>query len=133
VFGWVLKGRAARRRRGRAAPGCRGCGICCDLYGHRLRATREDLERWNREGRADLLARVGEDQRIWCDPLTGEPLPDCPFLERTGPEEARCRIHETKPEVCRRYPTPAHGGRCVRGVKIDPEPEGSTRGPEEPE
>ncbi|RMG88019.1 MAG: YkgJ family cysteine cluster protein [Candidatus Dadabacteria bacterium] len=103
------------RRRLQPDAGCLRCGICCDLYGHRLRATDGDLERWNREGRADLLARVGPDQEIWYDPATGERLDDCPFLVRTGPEEARCRIHYTKPAVCRRYPTRAHRGRCVRG------------------
>ena len=109
-----------RKRRGRTAPhrGCLACGICCELYGHELRATGDDLERWNREGRADLLVRVAPDGRLWCDPQTGEILEDCPFLVRLGPDSARCRIHETKPELCRRYPTEVHGRRCVRGVKF---------------
>ena len=106
----------ARRRRAR---GCQACGVCCELYGNRLRATPGDLERWQREGRADLLARVGDRGAIWCDSVTGERLDDCPFLAREGPDRARCRIHATKPRICRDYPTAAHGRRCVRGIRFE--------------
>lgn len=88
------------------------------MYGHSLRAEPEDLERWQAEGRLDLLRRIGADGRIWKDPATGEPLEDCPFLRRTGPEAAQCRIHYTKPRMCRAYPTHAHGRRCLRGVQF---------------
>lgn len=111
--------RLGQRNRCRRQTGCRACGICCDFYGHALWATAEDLARWREEGRADLLGRVGERGEIWLDPATGERLGDCPFLQRTGPEAARCRIHHTKPALCLAYPTPAHAFRCVRGVYFD--------------
>ena len=89
------------------------------MYGHALRASEEDLVRWRAEGRYDLLLRVGKGGDLWLDPSTGEHLEDCPFLRRTGPDDARCRIHATKPELCRDYPTAAHGRRCVCGVRFD--------------
>jgi len=107
------------KRRRRRRSGCRACGICCEMYGHDLRAVAKDRERWRAEGRLDLLGFVGEGGVLWQDRVTGERLPDCPFLQRTGPEAARCRIHHTKPEVCRRYPTPVHGSRCLRGVRFE--------------
>lgn len=39
----------------------------------------------------------------------------CPFLVRTGPETAACSIHDVKPDICRDYPTLAHGKTCVSG------------------
>lgn len=112
---WLVKlsGSAGRQR------GCRACGICCELYGHALRASASDLARWQGEGRHDLLLRVGADRRLWCDPATGAHLEDCPFLRRSPRQAALCRIHSTKPELCRDYPTVAHRSRCVCGVRFD--------------
>ncbi len=106
------------KRRRRRTAGCRACGICCEIYGHDLRVAVEDLERWRAQGRLDLLGRVGEGGVLWCDPVTGERLVDCPYLRRTGDDEARCSIHGTKPHICRAYPTGAHGYRCVRGLRF---------------
>lgn len=66
-------------------------------------------------GREDLLVRVNRLGWIWTDPQTGKPEPRCPFLLRTGPDAAHCAIHEIKPDICRAYPTLAHGRRCLRG------------------
>ncbi len=96
--------------------GCRACGTCCELFGGNLRATPRDLQRWQGEGRLELLVRVGERGRLWKDPDTGSFLEECPFLIATGPDTAECWIHETKPAMCRDYPTLAHGRQCVRGI-----------------
>ncbi|MHB8766874.1 MAG: YkgJ family cysteine cluster protein [Deferrisomatales bacterium] len=98
-----------------AQPACRACGACCELFGGHLRATPGDLERWRAQGRDDLLGRVNRLGWLWVDPATGAPVSPCPFFQRTTPASARCQIHDTKPEMCRAYPTLAHGGRCVRG------------------
>lgn len=95
---------------------CRGCGRCCEAFGGHLQASKADLERWRKLGREDLLRRVSPIGWLWIDPATGEFEPSCPFLERTDPEHAFCAIHDIKPDVCRDYPTLAHGRRCLSGV-----------------
>jgi len=104
-------GRGAHRVLGRA--GCRSCGKCCELFGANLTATPGDVARWTREGRFELLARVSSMGHLWIDPATGTRLSRCPYLVRIAPGRARCRIHATKPQMCRDYPTLAHGKRCV--------------------
>lgn len=99
-----------------AAHGCLQCGRCCESFGGHLHASRADLERWRELGREDLLRRVTAIGWLWLDPETGEMEERCPFLERTGPDTARCAIHDVKPDICRDYPTLAHGRRCLRGV-----------------
>jgi Fe-S-cluster containining protein len=106
-------GDAARSMPERA---CLCCGRCCDLFGGHLNASKADLERWRTLGREDLLRRVSSIGWIWMSPETGRLEPACPFLERVGPDQARCTIHPIKPDICRSYPTLAHGRRCLRGV-----------------
>lgn len=112
---WLRRGRS---RRETGQRGCRACGRCCELFGGHLRASRSDLERWQRLGRADLLGRVNRLGWIWIDPQTGRQSEQCPFLQPTGPQTAGCTIHEIKPDMCRAYPTLAHSRRCVRGVSF---------------
>jgi len=95
--------------------GCLSCGDCCASFGGHLHVSRCDLERWRREGREDLLRMVNHLGWIWVDPDTGRRLEDCPFLTRTGPQTRICAIHETKPDICRDYPTLAHGKHCLHG------------------
>ena len=95
--------------------GCLCCGQCCEAFGGHLHASGADLERWRKTGRDDLLSRVNRLGWIWTDPQTGRLEERCPFIERTGPETAICGIHETKPDMCRDYPTLAHGHHCLRG------------------
>ena len=94
---------------------CLCCGDCCRAFGGHLNASRTDLERWRSQGRTDLLDRVNRLGWIWVDPETKQ-LQDCPFLERTGPKTVCCGIYETRPAICRDYPTLAHGRRCLHGV-----------------
>lgn len=67
-------------------------------------------------GREDMLSRVNRLGWIWVDPQTGKHFDICPYLHSTGPETAGCAIHDIKPDICRSYPTLAHGRRCVRGI-----------------
>jgi Fe-S-cluster containining protein len=106
----------------RAAPerasgaGCLRCGTCCASFGGHLSASKADLERWRRLGREDLLRRVSAIGWIWIDPRTGLLERACPFLRWIGPDRAACEIQDVKPDMCRDYPTMAHGRRCPRGV-----------------
>jgi len=95
---------------------CLCCGDCCAEFGWHLNASRTDQERWRSEGRTDLLDRVNRLGWIWVDPQTKQSGQACPFLERTGPRNACCSIYETRPAICRDYPTLAHGRRCLHGV-----------------
>lgn len=94
---------------------CLCCGDCCRFFGGHLTASRHDLERWRHEGRDDILCRVNRLGWIWVDPETGQLLDPCPFLQPAGEKMFLCSIQETKPDICRAYPTLAHGRRCLRG------------------
>ncbi len=98
-----------------ATGGCACCGDCCKFFGGHLNVTHSDVTRWKREGRGDLLGRVNRLGWIWCDPDTGKLVDPCPFLQKNGPDTAVCSINDTKPAMCRDYPTMAHGFRCLRG------------------
>jgi Fe-S-cluster containining protein len=109
-------GRAARAERKVPHHQCLCCGQCCEAFGGHLNASSVDLERWRRLGRDDLLRRVSAVGWIWIDPETGLLERSCPFLQRTGPDRQVCTINDLKPDICRDYPTLAHGRRCLRGV-----------------
>lgn len=94
---------------------CLCCGECCESFGGHLHASDHDLERWQREGREDLLRRVNRLGWIWMDPETKALLERCPFITRINDQQSICGIQETKPDICRAYPTLAHGKRCLRG------------------
>lgn len=95
---------------------CQQCGQCCESFGNHLRASRHDLERWRALGRDDLIARANHLGWIWVDPETKQPVAPCPFIVRSDAEHACCSIYEIRPDICRDYPTLAHGKRCLRGV-----------------
>ena len=95
---------------------CACCGRCCEYFGGHLHASDHDMERWCREGREDLLSRVNRLGWIWVDPETKELLERCPFIARISEQQSICGIQETKPDICRAYPTLAHGKRCLHGV-----------------
>ncbi len=95
---------------------CLQCGQCCESFGGHLHASLRDLRRWQEQGRQDLLDGVNRLGWIWVDPQTKQLLDTCPHLDRSDPEHVRCAIQEIKPDMCRAYPTLAHGKRCLRGV-----------------
>lgn len=95
---------------------CLQCGQCCESFGAHLRASPHDLKRWQEHGRQDLLDCANRLGWIWVDPETKEPVDVCPHIVRDDPEHARCAIYDDRPDICRDYPTLAHGKRCLRGV-----------------
>jgi len=101
---------------------CKRCGKCCVKFTGTLSATKEDILRWRKEGRDDIIAYVyfmGDD---WGDlffhPETGGEIHDrCPFLRKIrNKNEYKCMIEETKPEVCRNYP---HGRKCIKNEDMN--------------
>ncbi|MCF8142695.1 MAG: YkgJ family cysteine cluster protein [Deltaproteobacteria bacterium] len=104
---------------GMEAFSCRQCGRCCTVLDYHNELTGEDVVRWEREGRTDILQWVrtieGKDRerayRIWTLPGTTRLAESCPFLKKI-PSENRweCLIHHVKPAICRQYPlTRKHG------------------------
>ena len=93
---------------------CVQCGNCClNLYdAFCTTADPEDLIRWEKEGRWDILDWVSfllEDDRtiadLWISPRTGEEVTRCPWLRKLPKKDKyKCRIHDTKPIHCKKYP-----------------------------
>jgi len=85
---------------------CIRCGNCCTTnltaYIHD-----EDLERWRKEGRTDILKILEKEAVVWeGDHLvsadTGAYVQGCPFLSWDGAFFS-CDIYLTRPLVCRNY------------------------------
>ena len=104
---------------------CQRCGKCCTGSFVILQAMVEDIERWQEEGRQDILKYVWDfDLKsfdgtcscdIWVSPITGHDLLRCPFLRKVRNKEIyKCLIHETKPEICQVYPDETHDYICAR-------------------
>ena len=89
---------------------CLRCGRCCKrtkwVTDIDLRLVWEDIERWRREGRDDILKYVyvfegwGGD---FFDKKTFKRFSKCPFLKKEG-RLYSCSIHETKPRGCKLFP-----------------------------
>ena len=77
-----------------------------------------DVRRWAGEGRRDILGRVvsvgrGPARHLDWDACAGLYGRRCPWLRKDkGLPTYRCRIHETKPEMCATYPKEGEG--CLR-------------------
>lgn len=85
---------------------CKQCGTCC-LANVNCYVTDEDLERWKREGRDDILHIIEHEHAMWVgdhlvSSLDGHYLHGCSFLMWDGSHYA-CSIYETRPSVCRKY------------------------------
>jgi len=75
-------------------------------------ASDEDLSRWEKEGRQDILekvkiARDPDTGRItaaelWFNPATGRSYVYCPWIRRRK-DRVECLIHDTKPQYCKEY------------------------------
>ena len=88
---------------------CNQCGKCCLQYSNGgLSATAEEIESWEIFNPA--IAEYVVDGKIWMDPVTGEQLTRCPWLEvlpespDSGSIKYGCRIYHDRPQDCRHYP-----------------------------
>jgi Fe-S-cluster containining protein len=80
---------------------CQQCGACCRGY---VPVSEEDLLRWAATYRDDILRHVSA-REAFIRPLMEDGEPRCPFLRRLPRGDAyACRIHDTKPEACARFP-----------------------------
>jgi uncharacterized protein len=84
---------------------CTNCGKCCTnpSFMGTLTATVDDVKRWRREGRRDIL-RFEDGGDLWVDRETGDERSRCPFVRKVrGQNRYLCTIYETRPQVCRDY------------------------------
>jgi len=101
---------------------CTQCGRCCtnaNFMGS-MQASREDVARWRREKRDDILqyayvydykaGSIGDTYDfpfadLWLSPRTGHELERCPFVRKVrGQDRYTCTIYDTRPQACRDYP-----------------------------
>ena len=84
---------------------CRRCGNCCrvDMVAY---ISPEDIQRWERERRHDIIARLRENDVMWAgDRIVnrfGEKVKDCVYLNGHGALFS-CEIYETRPLICRNF------------------------------
>jgi len=91
---------------------CQRSGRCCQklVSTAALNCSDEDVDRWEAEGREDILAFVsilrGPDGTIvmadFPVPPDGGHVNECPFLAWEE-HRAVCGIHETKPTICAQF------------------------------
>ena len=91
---------------------CTNCGKCCTntSFMGTLSATGDDVKRWRREGRCDILRFawvLGPPKDPWADlwvDHNGDERERCPFIRKVlGQNRYLCSIYETRPQVCRDY------------------------------
>jgi Fe-S-cluster containining protein len=84
---------------------CRRCGVCChvDMVAY---VSPEDIERWEKEQRHDIIDRLRDNEVIWAgDRIVnrfGFKVTSCVYLNWDGASFS-CGIYETRPIVCRNY------------------------------
>ena len=84
---------------------CAQCGNCChvDMIAYVIP---EDVARWEKEGRRDIIDRLGDDEVIWAGDhiidKSGAKVTACAYLNWNG-TTFFCEIYETRPSVCRNY------------------------------
>lgn len=93
---------------------CRHCGLCCTEVPGAFENSADlaDIQRWEDEGRDDILAWVlawyagwgAVLYELWVNPKTGNIADGCPWLEWQDDGTCTCRIHDTKPKHCRDWP-----------------------------
>ena len=88
---------------------CNQCGKCCLQYSDGgLSTTAEEIESWEIFNPA--IAEYAVNGKIWMDPVSGEQLTCCPWLEvlpgrpGSGSIKYGCRIYQDRPQDCRHYP-----------------------------
>lgn len=100
---------------------CRRCGQCCKESWEIAVDFEKDLLGWIHERRFEILKHVVLNPKFLINPerygnrpqwmidgghvLFGEANQRCPFLiDSTEDCQAGCRIHDVRPQVCRRFP-----------------------------
>jgi Fe-S-cluster containining protein len=89
---------------------CTQCGRCCTnpRFMGGMEASSEDLDRWRREGRYDILQYagiLGSFADLWISPRTNNEMNRCPFVrKRRNLPIYDCTIYDTRPQICREYP-----------------------------
>ncbi len=84
---------------------CRRCGACChvDMIAY---SSPEDIQRWEEEGRQDIIARIRDNDAIWSGDRimnsSGTVMTSCVYLNWDG-SSFFCEIYETRPLVCRNF------------------------------
>ncbi len=96
---------ASIRKAKKQDTACQQCGTCCsvDMIAY---VTPEDIERWERQGRQDIISRLRDNEVIWAGDRivdrTGAKVTSCTYLNWNG-TTFFCEIYETRPMVCRNY------------------------------
>ena len=91
---------------------CKQCGKCCQVYADTIQVTEGDLWRWTVEEREDILQWVSTvdfgdhaEYDFPIHPVTDKEVLRCPFLRKLPNKDVYiCRIHNTKPEACTKFP-----------------------------
>ena len=102
---------------------CTQCGRCCTNphFMGTMEASASDIARWRKDDRQDILqyadvhdwkpGSAGEAMGfafadLWMSPRTGNDMLRCPFVRKVRNQDRyTCTIYDTRPEVCREYPT----------------------------
>ena len=97
---------------------CIRCGKCCAELCATFGATNEDIKRWKKEGRNDILELIDDfTQDVWITTEGAEAYGRCPWLRKVNNQNIySCRLQKTKPEVCRQYPQ--QGRKCLKDKDI---------------
>ncbi len=105
---------------------CTQCGKCClyDRYMNTLQIDGEDVKRWRRQRRYDILAHIEVMGVSKADPWAdawftkaGHEVRRCPFVRKLrGTDRYTCTIYDTRPQVCREYPQDV---RQMRGIECE--------------
>jgi Fe-S-cluster containining protein len=98
---------------------CARCGTCCRVSVSAY-VEEEDLRRWQREERGDILATLARERAVWAgnhlvSALDGHQVGVCPFLALEGATQA-CAIYPTRPRVCREY-VPGSSAICPQYLR----------------
>lgn len=91
---------------------CNRCGYCCRHVGYPgIPVSDNDLERWEAEGRKDIIREVtefdgGKYQGRYIPASMGYHVSNCLFIDSDSHD---CEIQETKPDFCSNYPLKSNG------------------------
>jgi Fe-S-cluster containining protein len=99
---------------------CRRCGICC-LADINAFITKDDLKRWEKEGREDILHLLQHEHAVWAgdhfvSSYDGRYIHGCIFLTWED-HQYSCTIYGTRPKTCRDY-MPGSSAICLQFKKV---------------